>query len=239
MSVEQDPGSGVSAASGRVSQHSALTRAAKIAELRSAMVNSESEDAASVGADVALVITNTVKPSAALEPGADRCNEADSGWSRVRLGANVVRGQSASRTAIVAGGACLFTAWLGADGQLSISAELYGHRGRRLGAFRGDVWHTSERDAVLSHTHNRVVLCHRETDAVLLDVCQNDDELTVSAMDLHTRDGKRCQLDTAGQLAISTAIMSDESECCTGRVLTASLDRIDIVGMITPSRSTS
>ena len=202
------------------------------------MVNSESADPASVGAGRALDIANSVKPLAALEPGADRRDEADWGWSRVRLGANVVRGQSASRTAIVAGGACLFAAWLGPDGQLSIGAELYGHRGRRLGAFRGDVWLTAERDAVLSHTHDRVVLCHSETDAMLLDVCRHDDELTVSAMDLHTHDGKRCQLDLAGQLAISTATMSDVSEYCTGRVLTAPLDRIDIMSIVTPSLST-
>ena len=139
---------------------------------------------------------------------------------------------------LVAGGACLFTAWRGADGQLSISAELYGQRGSRLGAFRGDVWQTPERNAVLSQTHDRVMLYHSDTDAVLLDVCQHDDELTVSAMDLRTRDGKRCQLDPEGQLVISTAIMPDVSECCTGRVLAAPLDRIDIMRMITPSPST-
>ena len=81
------------------------------------------------------------------------------------------------------------------------------------------------------------LLYHRDTDAVLLDICQHDDELTVSAMDLH-RDGKRCQIDPEGQLVISTAIMSDVSQCCTGRVLTAPLDRIDIMSMITPSPST-
>ena len=228
----------MSAASGRASQHSDLTRAAKIAALRSAMVNSESTHCASVSVGRALDMTMTVKPSATLEPGAEGRDEPDSGWSSVHLGTNVARGQSTNRTVIVAGGACLFTAWRGADGQLSISAELYGQRGNRLGAFRGDVWPTPERNAVLSQTHDRVLLCHSDTDAVLLDVCRHDDELTVSAMDLRTRDGKRCQLDPEGQLVISSAIMSDVSECCTGRALAAPLDRIDIMSMITPSPST-
>ena len=83
-----------------------------------------------------LDMTITVKPSAVLEPGAERRDDADPGWSSVRLGTNVVHGESTSRTAIVAGGACLFTAWRGRRTILH-DAELYGQHGNRLRRVQG------------------------------------------------------------------------------------------------------
>jgi hypothetical protein len=152
-------------------------------------------------------------------------------WSRVQLGSNTVVGPTTSQTTVTVGGVELFGAQVSDDQRLLLSADLYVRRGRHLGAFVAHVWQSPRHDAELLTAPKRVVVRFRETYEVLLSVCVRDDELIVTALDLETRDGKRCVLDRWGRLAAWTPgpqlpVWQRDRACEMG------LDRIDLAALI-------
>ncbi len=153
-------------------------------------------------------------------------------WSRVRLGRNILIGRPAVKTAVTAGGFRLFEARLREDGQLFLSADLYGEHGRRLGAFTSHAWQTPQRDADIYIAPQRVAVKDRRTGQTLLSVVYRDNELVVTSMDMRSRDGKRCALDTSGRLAV-WAEHQAAPDWRSDIVWETTVDRIDLVDVVT------
>ncbi len=156
-------------------------------------------------------------------------------WSSVHIGSNVITGPATPHTVFTAGGSRLFSTRLRDDGQLLLSADLYVQRGRHVGYFTHHIWRTAHSAALLV-APKRVAVRYHET--VLLSVWHRDNELIVTALDLETRDGKRCELDSYGRFALSTP-GAQLPERQSNLAINTNLNHIDLATLATTNQSTA
>jgi hypothetical protein len=149
------------------------------------------------------------------------------GWSQVRIGSSVLRGGFTTSTAILASGLTLVAASVGPDDALLVDADLYGARGRRLGTFRQNRSVSAQPEAELAATVHHVLIRNAATGHVILNLSRDDKALVVTGMDLWTRDGKHCELDTDGVLMTSTTRQAAPTRS-NSRVLTVPLAHLDL-----------
>jgi hypothetical protein len=147
-------------------------------------------------------------------------------WAKIRFGSNVVSGTAVARTALLASGMRLFDVATRPDGSIVVSGDLYDAHGRRFGSLLANTWAQRQTATFVRAETERVTVHVGES--VVLDVRRRDTELVISAMTLHTREGRHWSVDDRRVLTVEDRRGNGETRTFAGEFLTAPLDRIDL-----------